>query len=112
MAQFTSINIYTQLINITNCSHTQILKAGHKVIYSASWYLDHVNGGGDWSKFYSSDPRSKVSAYYPELNIENIVGGEACMWGEVVNDSNMISRYYWHNTLSSLEVNIVLGFNI
>ncbi|CAH0585925.1 unnamed protein product [Chrysodeixis includens] len=80
--------------NVEAYEMLNILNAGHKVIYSASWYLDHVNGGGDWSKYYSSDPREKVSAYYPDVNVDNIVGGEACMWGEVVNDSNMISRVW------------------
>lgn len=70
----------------------QILKAGHKLIYSASWYLDHLQSGGDWINFYKVDPRQMIPSSQNKLNLEDIVGGEACMWGEVVDDRNIQSR--------------------
>lgn len=75
---------------VTAQSLTQILEAGHKVVYSSSWYLDKLDGGDGWSKFYTVDPRQQITTDVLDLN--NIVGGEACMWGEVVDDTNLISR--------------------
>lgn len=79
-----------------------ILDAGHKVIYSASWYLDHIRGGGDWDKYYEVDPREIVGGYVPESKLSDILGGEACMWAEVVDDNNMISRV-WPRTSAVAE---------
>lgn len=57
-------------------------KAGHPVLLSACWYLDHIAGGGDWKKFYKCDPLSFNGA----ANATNLMlGGEACMWGEFVD---------------------------
>uniref|UniRef100_A0A2A4JYB6 beta-N-acetylhexosaminidase n=2 Tax=Heliothis virescens TaxID=7102 RepID=A0A2A4JYB6_HELVI len=81
----------------------RILLAGHKVIYSSSWYLDQVNGGEDWSKFYVVDPRRMILDTTDNLNLDDIVGGEACMWGEVVDDNNLISRV-WPRASSAAEV--------
>nr|ABB76925.1 beta-N-acetylglucosaminidase 2 [Spodoptera frugiperda] len=71
-----------------------ILSGGYKVIYSSSWYLDHINGGGDWAKYYGVDPREIVKGSVPEDKEVDILGGEACMWGEVVDDTNIISRVW------------------
>ncbi|CAH1636777.1 unnamed protein product [Spodoptera littoralis] len=70
------------------------LKANHKVIYSASWYLDYLSNGGDWYKLYNVDPRQMIPKRYKELDLNKILGGEACMWGEVVDDRNLISRVW------------------
>ncbi|XP_073953214.1 beta-hexosaminidase subunit beta-like [Choristoneura fumiferana] len=69
----------------------KVLRAGYKVLYSESWYLDHLSSGGDWESYYKCDPREL--AHNPSL-AKNIVGGEACMWGEVVDDRNVISRVW------------------
>ncbi|KAG6456375.1 hypothetical protein O3G_MSEX009696 [Manduca sexta] len=71
-----------------------ILRDGHQLIYSSAWYLDHLKSGGDWADFYQADPRQMVRRYDNDVKVENIVGGEACMWGEVVNDFNIISRVW------------------
>ncbi|XP_053617094.1 beta-hexosaminidase subunit beta-like [Plodia interpunctella] len=71
-----------------------VLNSGHKVLYSASWYLDHLSEGGDWKSFYDADPRDMLNGKVNWSLLSNIVGGEACMWGEVVDDSNVISRVW------------------
>ncbi|XP_026734479.1 beta-hexosaminidase subunit beta-like isoform X1 [Trichoplusia ni] len=71
-----------------------ILSAGHKLIYSSSWYLDYLANGGDWNKFYAADPRQMIPKHYQDLDLNNILGGEACMWGESVDDRNLISRVW------------------
>ncbi|KAH9632776.1 hypothetical protein HF086_015975 [Spodoptera exigua] len=73
---------------------SQVLQAKHKVIYSASWYLDYLHNGGDWDKFYTVDPRQMIPRHYKDLDLNNILGGEACMWGEAVDDRNLISRVW------------------
>ncbi|CAB3236552.1 unnamed protein product [Arctia plantaginis] len=80
----------------------QILKAGHKLIYSASWYLDHLQSGGDWIDYYKVDPRQMIPSFHAKVNLDDIVGGEACMWGEVVDDRNIQSRV-WPRTSAVAE---------
>ncbi|KAM3962564.1 beta-N-acetylglucosaminidase 3 [Aphomia sociella] len=73
----------------------KILQAGHRLIFSSSWYLDHLKSGGDWMDFYTADPRAMVyNATDNDSLLDNIIGGEACMWGEVVDDTNVISRVW------------------
>ncbi|XP_063826201.1 beta-hexosaminidase subunit alpha-like isoform X1 [Ostrinia nubilalis] len=80
----------------------KILKAGHRLIFSASWYLDHLKTGGDWEDMYMADPRLMVNLVDDTASLDNIVGGEACMWGEVVDDTNVINRV-WPRTSAAAE---------
>lgn len=79
---------------------TKILQAGHRVIFSASWYLDYLQF--DWDSFFKDDPRQMVYGKVDNQLLENIVGGEACMWGEKVDDTNVISRT-WPRTSAVAE---------
>ncbi|CAG9786544.1 unnamed protein product [Diatraea saccharalis] len=74
----------------------KVLRAGHNLIFSSSWYLDHLKSGGDWFDYYVADPREMVSKSIGNDStlLKQIVGGEACMWGEVVDDANVISRVW------------------
>ncbi|KOB76612.1 Beta-hexosaminidase, partial [Operophtera brumata] len=73
-------------------THVQVLKAGHYVIFSSSWYLDYHNM--PWEEFYRADPRQMVYNMRKKKSagLEDIVGGEACMWGELADDSNILSK--------------------
>ncbi|XP_072942396.1 beta-hexosaminidase subunit beta-like [Epargyreus clarus] len=72
---------------------TEVLSAGHRVLFSSNWYLDYLSN--EWSTFYKYDPRQMVYDYMKnETILSNIVGGEACMWGEMVDDRNVISRVW------------------
>jgi len=56
--------------------------AGHPVLLSSCWYLDHIAGGGDWQKYYNCDPFDFANA----ANAAHLMlGGEACMWAEFVD---------------------------
>ncbi|GAB0094324.1 Beta-hexosaminidase [Sergentomyia squamirostris] len=69
----------------------QITRDGLPVLLSACWYLDHLSTGGDWKKFYDCDPLD-----FPG-NAEQkalVMGGEACMWAEVVDDTNVVQRIF------------------
>ncbi|KAK1122963.1 hypothetical protein K0M31_008601 [Melipona bicolor] len=67
-------------------------KAGHPVLLSACWYLDHLGtGSGDWKKYYKCDPMSFTGA----ANATHLMlGGEACMWGEFVDRNNVHPRIW------------------
>lgn len=57
-------------------------KAGHPVLLSSCWYLDHIAGGGDWTKYYECNPFDFDGA----ANVTHLMlGGETCMWGEFVD---------------------------
>lgn len=68
-------------------------KAGHPVLLSACWYLDHISNGGDWKKYYTCDPLGFPAP--PGVNVRDLMlGGEACMWGEFVDRNNVHPRIW------------------
>ncbi|XP_047350044.1 beta-hexosaminidase subunit alpha-like [Vespa velutina] len=68
-------------------------KAGHPVLLSACWYLDHISNGGDWKKYYTCDPLGFPAP--PEVDLRDLMlGGEACMWGEFVDRNNIHPRIW------------------
>ncbi|XP_050313365.1 chitooligosaccharidolytic beta-N-acetylglucosaminidase [Anthonomus grandis grandis] len=66
----------------------ELLNLGYKLIISTkdSWYLDHGFWGTTtyytWRKVYDN----KI------LTSPSVLGGEVCMWGELVDDNNIESR--------------------
>ncbi|XP_063977429.1 beta-hexosaminidase subunit beta-like isoform X1 [Diachasmimorpha longicaudata] len=69
----------------------KVTQAGHSALLSACWYLDHVAGGGDWKKYYRCDPLDFNGA---DVNRHLMLGGEACMWGEFVDSTNVHQRIW------------------
>ncbi|XP_030762565.1 beta-hexosaminidase subunit beta-like isoform X2 [Sitophilus oryzae] len=68
-----------------------VTESGYQALLSSCWYLDNIQSGGDWTSFYNCDP----SVFNGTENQQNLVlGGDACMWGEVVNEHNLISRVW------------------
>ncbi|XP_045461633.1 beta-hexosaminidase subunit beta-like isoform X2 [Harmonia axyridis] len=66
-------------------------QAGKPVLLSSCWYLDHLGGVKDWQNFYKCDPYNfPGSGAQKEL----VLGGEACMWSEMVNENNLMSRVW------------------
>lgn len=55
-----------------------------RFVFSTDFYLDHLDD--DWVKFYS--------VLLDETNKGNLIGGEACMWGEWVDESNLFARVW------------------
>ncbi|KAI5643382.1 glycosyl hydrolase family 20, catalytic domain-containing protein [Phthorimaea operculella] len=71
----------------------KVLKAGYKGIQSAPYYLDLLKQDAKW--FYKNEPRLAVkSKLKDEALLKNLVGGTACMWGEMVDDTNVLSRVW------------------
>lgn len=59
---------------------------------SSCWYLDHLATGGDWRKYYTCDPHD-FSGNVEQKSL--VLGGEACMWAEVVDNGNILQRLYF-----------------
>lgn len=68
-----------------------VTEVGLPALASTCWYLDHLQTGGDWRKFYVCDPHN-----FPgnETQKAMVFGGEACMWAEVVDNSNILQRIF------------------
>lgn len=68
----------------------EIVQKGYRAILSSCWYLNYIDYGQDWVKFYQCEPRQRP--YIEETLEELVIGGEVCMWTEFVDDTNVISR--------------------
>jgi len=81
-----------------------VAQKGYKVIASpyTSWYLDCGTGdwigGGQswcdpyktWQTVYDYEPTSGVNQQY----VANVIGGEPCVWSEVIDASNLDSKLW------------------
>eukprot|EP00735_Rhodelphis_limneticus_P006151 TRINITY_DN18520_c0_g1::TRINITY_DN18520_c0_g1_i1::g.2769::m.2769 TRINITY_DN18520_c0_g1::TRINITY_DN18520_c0_g1_i1::g.2769 ORF type:complete len:543 (+),score=112.48,sp/P13723/HEXA1_DICDI/38.95/2e-130,Glyco_hydro_20/PF00728.17/4.5e-93,Glycohydro_20b2/PF14845.1/1.2e-23,Glyco_hydro_20b/PF02838.10/0.00016 TRINITY_DN18520_c0_g1_i1:60-1631(+) len=76
------------------------LQVGHQALLSQGWYLDVLKPGGDhyrfqdtWKDFYINEPHQSIEDLNNDLKSQ-LLGGEGCMWGEQVDDSNFESRVW------------------
>ena len=84
----------------------KIVAAGYNGILSGGWYLDrqipgqptHYLWGDTWENFYDNEPTSGIDEKY----VEKIMGGEGCMWGEQVDESDIDVRV-WPRTCAIAE---------
>jgi len=69
----------------------KVVAAGYRTIFSnnGDWYLDHLDT--TWQHMYSVDPTAGVTN---TTQLELIIGGEACMWGETVDISDMLQTVW------------------
>ncbi|CAG9813344.1 unnamed protein product [Phaedon cochleariae] len=70
---------------------SEVTLSGKTAILSSCWYLDHLDSYGDWQKFYNCEPYNFTGV---DSQKKLVLGGEACMWAEVVNEFNVISRVW------------------
>jgi hexosaminidase len=65
------------------------VRAGHRAILSAPYYLDHMDSAED----HYLDPLPDSLGLSPE-DAARVLGGEACMWGEHVGPETIDSRIW------------------
>jgi len=68
-----------------------ITAAGFNTVVSAPWYLNYIAYGLDWQIFWTTDLRNFNGTLAQE---ELVMGGEICMWGEFVDNTNLHSRMW------------------
>ncbi|CAN7984263.1 unnamed protein product, partial [Ixodes pacificus] len=69
----------------------RVVRKGHKMVLSTPWYLDYISYAADWKKYYTADPRDFSGT---ESEKQLVVGGEACLWSEYVDATNLIARLW------------------
>jgi hexosaminidase len=66
----------------------RVTKTGHVAILSSPWYLNFISYGyQDWYKLYQVEPLSNFTGSEEQRNL--FIGGEACLWGEYVDGTNI-----------------------
>ncbi|XP_077507693.1 beta-hexosaminidase subunit beta-like [Amblyomma americanum] len=62
----------------------------YQVVLASCWQLDHA---ASWKRYYDCDPHNFTSS---SRQRRLVVGGEACMWGEFVDRTNLMANL-WPN---------------
>ncbi|XP_036385950.1 beta-hexosaminidase subunit beta isoform X1 [Megalops cyprinoides] len=68
-----------------------ITAAGFQTLLSSPWYLNRISYGQDWQQIYKADPHNFDGT---EEQKKKVVGGEACLWGEYVDATNLTPRLW------------------
>jgi hexosaminidase len=76
---------------------SSIVKAKRFALSSFGWYFV-ANPSPSWKSFYLNDPCSNLT----ESECEFVLGGEACAWGETINDFNL-QQMIWPLALAVAE---------
>lgn len=70
-----------------------VTKSGYKAILSSPWYINFLSYGfEEWYKYYKIEPTKNWRGTREQLNL--LLGGEACLWGEYVDTSNIQTRLW------------------
>ncbi|XP_041274876.1 beta-hexosaminidase subunit alpha [Onychostruthus taczanowskii] len=78
-----SLQYLNEMANVT--------RSGYRALLSAPWYLNRISYGQDWIEAYKVEPLNFEGS--PEQKAL-VIGGEACMWGEYVDVTNLTPRLW------------------
>ncbi|CAG7687324.1 unnamed protein product [Allacma fusca] len=70
----------------------EIINQGYTVLLSACWYINYIEYGETWRKYYECDPIATTGV--PQSQWSQILGGEAAIWGEYVDQTNIVPRLF------------------
>ncbi|XP_005171848.1 beta-hexosaminidase subunit beta isoform X1 [Danio rerio] len=69
----------------------KVTAAGFSALLSTPWYLNRVSYGQDWVDIYKADPQNFNGT---DAQKKLVIGGEACLWGEYVDATNLTPRLW------------------
>jgi len=68
-----------------------VTKSNFRAIISSPWYLSRISLQLDWRHYYVVEPLAFNSTKQQQ---DLVMGGEACLWGEFVDVTNVEARLW------------------
>ena len=77
---------------------SNITRDGYGAILSSPWYLNFISYGyQDWYRYYFIEPFTNFTGNEDQKKL--LIGGEACLWAEYVDGTNIGQSLYNLNIL-------------
>ncbi|XP_045192314.2 uncharacterized protein LOC123548818 isoform X3 [Mercenaria mercenaria] len=83
------------IIHVWLGHHEEIERAislGFNVLYSSCWYINLIEYGIQWPKYYHCDPVDNNDGF--NIDESKVLGGEACLWAEYIDNENLMTTLW------------------